>query len=184
MTRSLTASLISEISSDKLNPVNLVYIGIDTGYYYTDHYKNITFNSNTYLASSIFLGASESQESSEVSANSLVLKFSGADQTMTSLFLNYEYMNKQAYVYRGFLDDTQTLINDPFLLFDGRIENFNLEEKGNSSNILISVASHWSDFDKIAGRKTNTTSQKLFFPTDKGFDYASKSVKEIKWGRA
>jgi len=72
MTRSLTASIISAISSNKLNPVNLVYIGVDTGYYYTDHYKDITFNGNTYLASSIFLGASEAQESSEVSANSLV----------------------------------------------------------------------------------------------------------------
>jgi hypothetical protein len=184
MTRSLTSTLISALSTNKLNPVNLVYIGVDTGYYYTDHYKAITFNGNTYLASSIFLGASEAQESSEVSANSLVLKFSGADQTMTSLFLNYDYMNKQAFVYRGFLDSSQALISNPFLLFEGKIENFNLEERDNTSEVLISVASHWVDFDKIAGRKTNTNSQKLFFPNDKGFDYASKSVKEIKWGRA
>ena len=62
--------------------------------------------------------------------------------------------------------------------------SFNITETDNSSEVSISIASHWADFDKIAGRKTNTNSQKLFFSTDKGFDYASKSVKEIKWGRA
>lgn len=184
MARSLSGSLITELATDKLNPVDLVYIGVSTGYYYTDHYKNISYDGNTYQASSLFLGVSEANETSEVSVNDLVLKFTGADQTIISLFLNYDYMNKQAFVYRGFLDANQSLISDPFLLFDGRIENFNISETENSSEVSISIASHWADFDKIAGRKTNTNSQKLFFSTDKGFDYASQSVKEIKWGRA
>jgi len=184
MARSLSGSLITELATDKLNPVDLVYIGVSTGYYYTDHYKNISFGGNTYQASTLLLGVSEASETSEVSVNDLVLKFSGADQTMISLFLNYDYMNKQAFVYRGFLDANQTLISDPFLLFDGRIENFNITETDNTSEVAISIASHWADFDKIAGRKTNTNSQKLYFSTDKGFDFASQSVKEIKWGRA
>jgi len=184
MARSLSGSLITELATDKLNPVDLVYIGVSTGYYYTDHFKDISFGGNTYQASSLLLGVSDASETSEVAVNDLVLKFSGADQTMISLFLNYDYMNKQAFVYRGFLDSSQALISDPFLLFDGRIENFNITETDNTSEVAISIASHWADFDKIAGRKTNTNSQKLFFSTDKGFDYASQSVKEIKWGRA
>ncbi len=85
--------------------------------------KNITFDGNTYIASSLFLGSSESAESSEVSVSNLVVKFGGADQTIISLFLNNDYMDKRAWVYRGFLDENQALINYPFLLFDGRIEN-------------------------------------------------------------
>ena len=184
MARSLSGSLTTELATNKLNPIDLIYIGVNTGYYYTDHYKNISYGGNTYQATSLFLGVSDASESSEVSVNDLVVKFTGADQTIISLFLTYDYMNKQAFVYRGFLDDSQALIADPFLLFDGRIENFNITETDNSSEVSISIASHWADFDKIAGRKTNTNSQKLFFSTDKGFDYASKSVKEIKWGRA
>jgi hypothetical protein len=184
MTRSLSGSLTTELATNKLNPVELIYIGVSSGYYYTDHYKDITYNGNTYLASSLVLGVSDASESSEVSVTDLIVKFSGADQTIISLFLNNDYMNKRAYVYRGFLDDSQTLISDPFLLFDGRIDNFNIDESDTVSEVTVSIASHWSDFDKIAGRKTNTNSQKLYFSTDKGFDYASQSVKEIKWGRA
>jgi len=184
MPRSLSASVISELATNKINPIELVYIGVSTGYYYTDHYKDVVYNSNTYTASSLFLGLSEVTESSEVAVNSLTLKFTGADQTIISLFLNNDYMDKVVNVYRGFLDDTQTLISDPFLLFEGRIENFNIDEDETSSNVLISVASHWADFDKVKTRKTNSNSQKLYFPNDKGFDYASQSVKEIKWGRA
>lgn len=184
MTRSLSASVVTELATNKLNPIELVYIGIGTGYYYTDHYKDVTYNSNTYTASSLFLGLSEVTESSEVAVNSLTLKFTGADQTIISLLLSNDYMDKVVNVYRGFLDDSQALISSPFLLFEGRIENFNIDEDENNSNVLISVASHWADFDKIKTRKTNSNSQKLYFPNDKGFDYASQSVREIKWGRA
>ena len=93
-------------------------------------------------------------------------------------------MDKRAWVYRGFLDDNQELISSPFLLFDGRIENLNIEEDETTSSVNISIASHWADFDKTKGRRTNTNSQRLHFPNDKGFDYASQTAKEIKWGRA
>ena len=36
----------------------------------------------------------------------------------------------------------------------------------------------------IKGRKTNTNSQQLYFAGDLGFDYASQTVQDIKWGRA
>ena len=44
MTRSLSAGVIAEIATNKLNPVELVYLGISTGTYYTDHYKNLSVN--------------------------------------------------------------------------------------------------------------------------------------------
>lgn len=184
MTRSLNGSLTTELATDKLNPVDLIYIGVSTGYYYTDHYKDITYNSNTYLASSLFLGMNEVNESSELGVSSLTLKFTGADQTIISLLLNNDYMDKTVNVYRAFLDQSQVVINYPFLLFEGRIENFNIEETDTTSEILISVASHWADFEKVRNRRTNTNSQKLFFTSDKGFNYASQTTKDIKWGRA
>jgi hypothetical protein len=184
MTRSLSASLISELETNKLNPVELVYLGISTGTYYTDHYKNLTFDGNTYTASSLFLGSSEVQENADVAVNTLSLKFSGADTTIISLLLNNNYMNKPAKVYRGFLNDSQALIADPFLLFDGRISSFTLEENETTSSINIIIASHWADFEKTSGRRTAENSQKLYFPNDKGMEFASKTAQRIKWGSA
>ena len=58
MTRSLSAGVLAEIATNKLNPVELIYLGVSTGSYYTDHYKDLTFDGNTYTASSLFLGSS------------------------------------------------------------------------------------------------------------------------------
>jgi len=184
MTRGLSASLITELATNKLNPVELIYLGISTGSYYTDHYKNIVYDGDTYLASSLFLGSSEVQENADVAVNTLTVKFSGADQTIISLLLNNNYMNKVAKVYRGFLDDSQALIADPFLLFDGRISNFTLEENATTSSVNIVISSHWADFEKISGRRTAENSQKLYFPNDKGMEFASKTAQKIKWGTA
>ena len=84
MARSLSGSLTTELATNKLNPIDLIYIGVNTGYYYTDHYKNISYGGNTYQATSLFLGVSDASESSEVSVNDLVVKFTGADQTIIS----------------------------------------------------------------------------------------------------
>jgi len=184
MTRGLSASLITELATNKLNPVELIYLGISTGSYYTDHYKNIVYDGDTYLASSLFLGSSEVQENADVAVNTLTVKFSGADQTIISLLLNNNYMNKVAKVYRGFLNDSQALIADPFLLFDGRISNFTLEENATTSSVNIVISSHWADFEKISGRRTAENSQKLYFPNDKGMEFASKTAQKIKWGTA
>jgi len=184
MARGLTTAVNNELATDKLNPVTLVYLNVSTGLRFTDHYKDLTYDSNTYSASSLFLKVSEVSESSEVEITNIALEFTGADQTIISLFLSNEYMDRDVEVYKGFLNSTQSLIADPFLLFKGRIESFSLEEDANSSTLSISIASHWSDFERIQGRKTNTNSQQLHFSGDVGFDYASQTVSEIKWGRA
>ena len=184
MTRSLSAGLIAELATNKLNPVELVYLGIGTGTYYTDHYKDLSYDGNTYTASSLFLGSSEVQENADVAVNTLSLKFSGADTTIISLLLNNNYMNKTATVYRGFLDDSQALIDDPLLLFDGRISSFTLEENETTSSVNVIIASHWADFEKISGRRTAENSQKIYFPNDKGMEFASKTAQKIKWGSA
>ena len=183
MARSLTSAVKIELATNKLNPVTLVYLNIDGGQRFTDHYKNISYDGNTYTASSLLLGVSDVGESSEVAVDSITVAFTGADQTIISLLLNNNYMDKEAEIYKGFLDSSQALISDPFLLFKGRIESFAIEEDATNSQVSVSIASHWSDFEKQKGRKTNTNSQQLFFAGDVGFDFSSQSVQDIKWGR-
>lgn len=184
MTRTLTTAVKNELETDSLQPVNLVYINVGSGFRFTDHYKDITYDSNTYSASSLFTRLSSVTESSEIEVSNITLSFSGADQTIISLFLSNNYMEKEAEVYKAFLNTSEGVIADPFLLFKGRIESFSIDESINQSNANIVVASHWSDFSKIEGRKTNTGSQQLHFSGDLGFEFASQTVQDIKWGKA
>jgi hypothetical protein len=103
MARSLTTAVKNELATNQLNPVNLIYLNVAGGQRFTDHYKDITYDANTYTASSLFLGLSNVSESPDVSVDSITLAFTGADQAIISLLLNNAYMEKEAEVYKGFL---------------------------------------------------------------------------------
>jgi hypothetical protein len=113
----------------------------------------------------------------------LNLGLSGADQTFISTALNENVVNDSVTIHRGFLDDNNALIADPFLLYQGTIDTFEISEQGSDSNIIFKIVSHWADFDKTNGRKTNNTSQQRFFSSDVGMDFSSETVQDIKWGR-
>ena len=58
-----------------------------------------------------------------------------------------------------------------------------LRETATDSLLNLNVVSHWADFEKKSGRKTNSTSQQRFFSGDLGMAFSSETVLDIKWGR-
>ena len=50
MARGLTSAVNTELATDKLNPVTLVYLAVGSGSRFTDHYKDLTYDSNTFTA--------------------------------------------------------------------------------------------------------------------------------------
>jgi hypothetical protein len=104
--------------------------------------------------------------------------------SLISTVLNENVVNDNVDIFRGFLNDSNGLIADPFLLYRGKIESFEIQEAEKDSTVALSIVSHWADFEKKNGRKTNNTSQQRFFSTDVGMDFASQTVQDIKWGRA
>jgi len=130
------------------------------------------------------MGVSNHSEETDITKSTISLTLSGADQTFISTVLNENVVNDSVTIYRGLLADDNSLIADPFLLYQGNIESFEIQEKEKDSIVGLSIVSHWADFDKKNGRKTNNTSQQRFFSTDVGMDFASQTVQDIKWGRA
>lgn len=184
MARTLTNAVKNELATNSLQPINLLFLNVSTGLRFTDHYKNVTYDSNTYTASSLFTKLSSVTESSEIQVSNITVTFTGADQTITSIFLSNDYIEKEAEIYKGFIGSNEAVIADPFLLFKGRIESFSISETLKDSKVNISIASHWADFSKVEGRKTNTGSQQIHFSGDLGFEFASQTVQDIKWGRS
>jgi hypothetical protein len=188
MTRSLTTAVKNELATNDIRPVHLITIGFSTPVNLTDCSFSLTSDisgsSVTYNASDFILGVSEHSEQTDLTKATVNLTLSGADQTFISTVLNENVTNDTVDIYRGFLNDSNTLIADPFLLYKGNIESFGISENDRSSSVGLSIVSHWADFEKKNGRKTNNTSQKRFFSTDVGMDFASQTVQDIKWGRA
>ena len=187
MTRSLTTAIKNELATNDIRPVHLITIGFSTPINITDCSfpltSSVSGSSVTYLASDFIMGISEFSEQTELSKSSISLGLSGADQTFISTVLNENITNDTVDIFRGFLDNSSALISNPFLFYKGQIEGFSITENETASTINLSIVSHWADFEKKNGRKTNNTSQQRYFSTDVGMDFSSENVLDIKWGR-
>ena len=111
------------------------------------------------------------------------ITLSGVDQTYIALFLNSNYIDTKVSIYRAVMNDAAAVIGSPILIFNGVMTGYEIEDSQSDSTIKIAIASHWKDFEKENGRKTNDNSQKIYFPNDEGFEFAAKTIKELKWGR-
>ena len=187
MTRSLTTALKNELANYVLRPVHLLTFNFSTPVNFTDCSFELTSSvsgsSTTYNPQGFVKGLSQFSEEVGITKSSLRVGLSGVDQSYISIVLNENVINDQVKIFRGFLDSNNDLIADPFLLYDGQIEKFEITEGEDNTEIIFTITSHWADFEKISGRKTNPTSQQRFFSGDKGMDFSSQTVQDIKWGR-
>tara|TARA_R100000231_G_C5329841_1_gene166008 strand:+ start:2542 stop:3108 length:567 start_codon:yes stop_codon:yes gene_type:complete len=187
MTRNLTSSIKTALATNDIRPVHLLTIGFSTPVNLTDCSFSLTSSvsgsSVTYNPSDFIIGVSDFTEQIDITKSSVSLSLSGADQTFISTVLNENVTNDEVTIYRGLLDSTNSLIADPFLLYKGNVESFSINETKTTSVIGLSIVSHWADFEKKNGRKSNNTSQQRFFSTDVGMDFSSQTVLDIKWGR-
>ena len=186
MTRSLTTAVKNHLATNEIKPVHLITSGFGTPQNITDCVHDLTSSvsgsSVTYSSSSFLVSYPEVSEETDIGKSSISIALSGADQTYISLALAENIVNDAVTIYRAFLDSSNAIIADPFLLYKGNIETYTIAETDDSSVLNHNVVSHWADFEKKSGRKTNNTSQQRFFSSDVGMAFASETVLNIKWG--
>ena len=184
MSRSIHASVVTELAKDSVKMCHMIEIHLSSTSYLTDAGQDISYGGNTYVASSHFLNISTVKEESEVRVGTSKIKLSGVEQSFISALLSSGYVSRQLIVYRAYLNSSNGIVGIPVLIYDGRISEFDIVDTPETSTVELGVALHWSDFEKKSGRHTNSNSQSLFFSSDKGFDFAANIVKDLKWGRA
>ncbi len=187
MARTLTTALKNELLTNEIRPVHLLSIGFATPVNITDNSFSLTSSvsgsSTTYTASPFLVATPTFTEETDLTKTSLNITLSGADTTFISTVLNENIVNDTVDIFRGLLDSNNALIADPILLYSGNIDTFQISESETESNVILTVVSHWADFDKKSGRQTNNNSQQRFFNTDVGMDFSSQTVLDLKWGR-
>ena len=120
MARTLTTSVKNQLATNEIRPVHLITIGFGTPVNITDCSFSLTSSisgsSVTYTPSSFLLSIPSFTEETDVTKTSLNLALSGADQTFISTCLNENVVNDSVDIFRGLLDDNNSLISDPLLL--------------------------------------------------------------------
>lgn len=181
MARGLSTALKTELANQNIKPVLLVDIGFPTPQRLTNHYKDITHNSNTYSASGHLLNITAKSENAELDVSNFTVRLSAVDGAFTSILLNNNVSNDEVTIDIGLLNGSDALI-DTYQFDKGYIESFRINT--DKATIDIICTSHFSDFSRVAGRKTNEGSQQRFFPTDRGMEFAGLTVQDIIWGRS
>jgi hypothetical protein len=138
---------------------------------------NISFNSNTaptagtnvYEAQGNFIGMSTMTEDFEVKVGKFSISLSGVNNDYVNRFTAYSPEGQRVVIYRAFLEytvtnniESLTIVPDPIILFDGIIYNISISETGSSCQINVDCSSLFSDFERVAGRRTNNGSNHLF----------------------
>lgn len=183
--RGMSAAMLAEIVKQQLRLFHLVEMYFSTAGYLTTSSRNIVWSGNTYSALGNLLSFGEVEESTDIRAGSLNITLSGVNQGNIATALTENFIERRVVIRRGFRDAADQVIIDPVILFDGRIDSWSLREDvmDGTSTITWQVASHWIDFDRVYGRRTNNEDQQVWFPGDRGFEFAAQTD-DIRWGKA
>ena len=183
MTRQLNASTINQISQNAVETCHLLEIDLPIPQYLTDNGYDVPFDGDTYLANGYLLELDATKESTDLRVGSVDIELTAVDQIFIALFLTGNWINRTVRVRRAFLDDNGQVL-ETFITFDGQITEYEVTEEDDTATMVLSVASHWADFERTSGRVTNNNSQQYHFPGDLGFQYAANSIRDLKWGKA
>jgi hypothetical protein len=178
--RGIDATTVSALNSDHFQWASLVTFNFNTPLYLTTWSHEISALGHTFTPSNHIISLGDAKESADLSVGKKSIVLDGADQTFIAQFLNNDYINVGYTQHVAIIDNAQVQ-GLPFEVYDGLISGVQIEDSGTKSTVKVEIASHWADFEKKAGRKSNSGSQKIYFPNDLAFDF--KFPRESKWGK-
>jgi len=178
--RGLDATTVTALSGEHLQWASLVTFYFPTPMYLTTWGYSINALSQTFTASDHIISLGDAKESAELSVDKKTIILDGADQTFIAQFLNNDYLNIGYAQHVAIMANGQVQ-GTPFEVYDGLIAGVQIEDSGAKSTVKVDVASHWADFEKKSGRKSNSGSQKIYFSNDEAFDF--KFPRDTKWGK-
>lgn len=180
MARGLPSNVVSQINSSGIRLAYLVKIQTSSTILLTDHSKNITFDSDAYVADGSLSMTNQIQENSDLEYSDLRLQLINTSNTIKNIFLADDYVNKEAIVYCAFLDADETIIN-AFEYFKGKVSTASVSDSINGVAVDIELANQFKNWDIVRGRKYTDQSQQNIYNGDKGMQFAHLAKNDIKW---
>ncbi len=185
MTREIDASVAAASQEEVVRPVVLARLDFAGGVVAANSGNiNIDYAGDTYLGVGALGGISAVREASESQPYSINLSLTGIESSYISIALNEHYQGRDARIYVGLLDSDHQLIDNPVLIFRGRMDTMDIT-MGKTASIDLKVQSRMVDWDRPRVQRYNNEDQIARYPDDKGLEFVPQMVeKTIIWGRA
>lgn len=183
MARNLAAALATEFEKAALRPIYFAkfeFPGGDVRFWSGEGAK--TFNSESYTGLGDLTGVAFPQENSNNSPQGAVFTLSGIPSSSTALALEENYKNAPVTVWFGARDDSDVIIVDPYIQFQGFIDVMSMDDDGENAAITVRCEAFAYGVGPSAIRYTDEQQQREF-PGDLGLQYvAGLQDKDILWG--
>ena len=181
MPRSLSTALQTQVSSTATKTAFLVELNLSTTIRLTDWYSNVTYDSNSYEAGGSFLTIDSTTETGQLQVDEINLGFSNITDQVRSLVQDGAFTDKTVEIYIAYFNTDETIVG-AINFFTGQIRNVSINENIDSSDLTMTVASHWSNWNLTKGRHFSDESQQSFSSGDKGFEFATQVKADVRWG--
>ena len=140
--------------------------------------------SNTWEGAGDLINVTPIEETYEVKATGFSVSLSGISADSLNLALSEDYQNRLLTIYMGFIDDSNALVDDPFILTRGRMDVMSISQTGSDTTIQITCETRMIDFERPRRRTYSDQDQKAKYPNDRGFEFVNSIQEiEIEWGR-
>lgn len=174
MARNLTASVVTELTASSVAPIFLVEIALASATIrlWTGN-RELTWNSETWYGNGWLHGFGGATEVSEVEAVGCDIELAGVPQSVLSAVLNEANQGLSGKIWLGFLDDSEAVIADPYLLFEGKYDLATIVEDPEEPRVTISYESLLIELERTREFRYTTETQNQFSygANDTGFRY-------------
>jgi hypothetical protein len=184
--RTIDAGLLSALSAETVRIVYLVRLCFDAGTIgWNTSFRDITYDSVTYLGLGHLTSISAAVEESGVKAGSISVGVSGINPSVISILLSEPYINREAYIHYTLLDaDDKVITGTPILLFKGTMDSIDAEQ-GATAGFSIKLKSRLADWERARRCRYTDAEQQKLHAGDKGFEYVGQMEQaKIIWPRA
>tara|TARA_R100000951_G_scaffold116187_1_gene126963 strand:- start:3712 stop:4302 length:591 start_codon:yes stop_codon:yes gene_type:complete len=144
---------------------------------FTDADTTTVVNAETFIPLGKLLNITPVTSEIRPSADSITVALSGIPTNSVEEILYSKIKGSSIIIYRGFYNVSTDAEIEAQTYFNGRVSNFSVQEefeiegRSGSLQLLLECSNNFSILEqKIAGRKTNGSSEKSFFPSDVAMD--------------
>ena len=152
---------------------------------FSDKLESTVIASDTYVGLGKLLAISGSNSELRSSSQELTISLSGIPDSSITDIINSEIKGSPVIIRRGLFNAStgaflSAVTGNPIIRFTGYVNNLSFEEdydidtKTSSNTMILTCASNVDILNnKVQGRKTNSESQRKYFPTDLSMERVS-----------
>jgi hypothetical protein len=185
VSREIHSEVIAEIDGHLLRPALLLDVEFASGTarLWTG-IGDLAFGGNTYLGAGALLGISPITETTEVRSVGISATLSGMPPSIIQPVLAQARHGRPVVVRLALLElDGKTIVGDPIVAFEGRLDVPSIEESGGTCVVRITAESRLVDLERPRERRYTHEDQQIDHPGDLGFDFVAGLQDEtVPWG--